>query len=318
MPMISPKVLRMTLAMAAATLLPTDVGAQSCTFGVTNMAFGIADTVSGAAINSTATVSVNCTSLLPTRVVICPNIGEGNGGSTTSARRMLAGANILNYQLFSDASRTAVWGSYAWPYPSRAPPIVLDIGLLGSASTSVTMYGAIAPGQSTAATGSYLSAFSAGHVEFRYRATSSTSCSSGTGTIARPSFNITATVAANCLVATQNIDFGSVGVLSSNVNSTGQVTVTCTPSTAYTVGLGNGQTGTGPTTRRMTLGTQAVTYGLYRDAAHSQPWGSAAGTTVPGTGTGLAQNLTVYGRVPPQTTPSPGTYSDTVVVTVTY
>ncbi|MGN8543862.1 spore coat protein U domain-containing protein [Bradyrhizobium sp. 13971] len=42
------------------------------------------------------------------------------------------------------------------------------------------------------------------------------------------------------------------------------------------------------------------------------------GSTVPGTGTGLAQNLAVYGRVLPQGTPSPGVYSDTVVVTVTY
>ena len=33
---------------------------------------------------------------------------------------------------------------------------------------------------------------------------------------------------------------------------------------------------------------------------------------------GAAQPLTVYGRVPPQTTPSAGVYTDTVVVTITY
>jgi spore coat protein U-like protein len=38
-----------------------------------------------------------------------------------------------------------------------------------------------------------------------------------------------------------------------------------------------------------------------------------------GTGTGATQPaVTVYGRVPPQTTPAIGTYTDTVVVTVTY
>ncbi|EEF26199.1 conserved hypothetical protein [Ricinus communis] len=42
------------------------------------------------------------------------------------------------------------------------------------------------------------------------------------------------------------------------------------------------------------------------------------GSTVAGTGTGNAQLLTIYGRVPPQTTPSSGTYTDTVVVTLTY
>ncbi|WP_409528142.1 spore coat protein U domain-containing protein [Rhizobium sp.] len=39
---------------------------------------------------------------------------------------------------------------------------------------------------------------------------------------------------------------------------------------------------------------------------------------VTGTGTGSPQTLTVYGRVPAQNTPAPGTYSDTVVVTVSY
>ncbi|UWU14363.1 spore coat protein U domain-containing protein [Rhizobium sullae] len=37
-----------------------------------------------------------------------------------------------------------------------------------------------------------------------------------------------------------------------------------------------------------------------------------------GDGNGAAQLLTVYGRVQPQTTPSPGVYTDTVVVIVTY
>ncbi|WP_280527698.1 spore coat protein U domain-containing protein [Ciceribacter thiooxidans] len=37
-----------------------------------------------------------------------------------------------------------------------------------------------------------------------------------------------------------------------------------------------------------------------------------------GTGTGLTENVSVYGRVPAQSTPAPGTYTDTIVVTVTY
>ena len=65
---------------------------------------------------------------------------------------------------------------------------------------------------------------------------------------------------------------------------------------------------------------ETVTYGLYKDNARSQVWGDAAtpGSTVAGTGSGAVQNLTVYGRVPAQTTPSAGLYTDTVVVTVTY
>ena len=40
--------------------------------------------------------------------------------------------------------------------------------------------------------------------------------------------------------------------------------------------------------------------------------------TMAGTGSGLAQIFSVYGRVPAQNTPSPGTYSDTVVLTISY
>ncbi|MCR6502850.1 spore coat protein U domain-containing protein [Shinella sp. CPCC 101442] len=37
-----------------------------------------------------------------------------------------------------------------------------------------------------------------------------------------------------------------------------------------------------------------------------------------GTGSGSQQDITIYGRVPAQNTPLAGTYTDTVVVTVTY
>jgi spore coat protein U-like protein len=64
---------------------------------------------------------------------------------------------------------------------------------------------------------------------------------------------------------------------------------------------------------------QAVTYGIYRDASHSSPWGDTLGSnTHTGTGTGAVQNFTGYGLIPAQPTPPALTYQDTVVVTVTY
>jgi spore coat protein U-like protein len=62
-----------------------------------------------------------------------------------------------------------------------------------------------------------------------------------------------------------------------------------------------------------------VGYQLYSNAARTAVWGTTIGTdTVAGTGNGNAQALTVYGRVPPQTTPPAAVYNDTVNVTVTY
>jgi len=48
-------------------------------------------------------------------------------------------------------------------------------------------------------------------------------------------------------------------------------------------------------------------------------WGNTVGTnTVAGTGNGASQSYTIYGQVPPQNTPTPAVYTDTVTVTVTY
>jgi spore coat protein U-like protein len=58
---------------------------------------------------------------------------------------------------------------------------------------------------------------------------------------------------------------------------------------------------------------------LYSNAGRTTVWGNTVGTdTVAGTGTGATQSLTVYGRVPVQSTPGAGTYTDTVITTVTY
>ena len=42
------------------------------------------------------------------------NVGLNEGtspGATVNARKMVSGANVLNYQLYSDASRTTIWGN---------------------------------------------------------------------------------------------------------------------------------------------------------------------------------------------------------------
>lgn len=69
----------------------------------------------------------------------------------------------------------------------------------------------------------------------------------------------------------------------------------------------------------MTNGANTVTYSLYTNSSRTTVWGNTVGTdTVSGTGTGSNQNLTVFGRVPVQSAVSPATYTDTIVVTVTY
>ena len=75
-----------------------------------------------------------------------------------------------------------------------------------------------------------------------------------------------------------------------------------------------------PELRQMTRASSALTYALYRDGsrAPATAWGNTSGSdTLSNTGTGAAQIHPVYGRIPVQSIPPPGTYTDTVVVTVT-
>ena len=135
--------------------------------------------------------------------------------------------------------------------------------------------------------------------------------------------NVSATVTANCTVSSSAVAFGNVNPLSgSDVDASGGITVTCTNGTAWVASAGLGA-GAGATfaSRKMTAGANLLNYSLYTDAGRTSVWGDGTGSTATfsNTGSGLAQAVTVYGRVPSgQTTVPPGSYADTVSVTVTY
>jgi len=313
--------MRRLLFAAAILLLASPVLAQSCNFNVSTVAFGNVDTLSGAPTDTTATLAISCSGLALTTIRICPSIGAGSGGATASARQMTSGGSTLNYQLYQDAGHTVVWGSYNWGLPGTPPTIDLPLALNGTGSTNVTIYGRVFGGQSTATPGSYTSSFSTSDNDFIYATLGVLPCPNVIviPLHAHPTFTATASVQANCNVVAQDINFGSQGVLTTNVDASAQLTVDCTPGTSYNVGLDGGHASAAPAARLMSLGAQTITYGLYRDAARTLVWGQTIGTnTASGTGSGAAQVFSVYGRVPPQSTPSAGTYSDTIVVTVTY
>lgn len=149
----------------------------------------------------------------------------------------------------------------------------------------------------------------------------------GTASIAATTtttFNVTATVVASCSTSASALGFGNVDPLSlasTAVDGTTSVSVTCSNSTAYNVGLDAGAaTGATVTTRQMTSGANTMNYALFSNAGRTTNWGNTVATdTVAGTGTGAAQSLTVYGRIASgQGTVPTGAYSDTITVTVTY
>jgi spore coat protein U domain-containing protein, fimbrial subunit CupE1/2/3/6 len=99
---------------AAAVLLsisfPAHAVLESCAISATSVAFGSYDPLSAAPADVAGTVSMTCTVTLVAAGASW-NIRLSVGGSGSYApRRMASGGNFLNYNLYTNAGRTTVWG----------------------------------------------------------------------------------------------------------------------------------------------------------------------------------------------------------------
>ena len=131
-------------------------------------------------------------------------------------------------------------------------------------------------------------------------------------------FQVSANIVASCTITANNLAFGNYTL--GQLDATSTVITTCTNGTSYTIGLDAGTfSGATTITRQMTgPSSSSLKYNLYSDSGRTTTWGNVSGSWVTGTGTGTAQTLTIYGRIPANQ-PSPiGNYSDTITVTVTF
>jgi spore coat protein U-like protein len=137
-------------------------------------------------------------------------------------------------------------------------------------------------------------------------------------------FTVQIIISAACtIISASNVTFPGQGVLTANVPNSGTpaIVVQCTNTTPYTIGL-NAGTGAGATVanRKMTgPGAATINYSIYQDAGFTTVWGNTIGTDTQSiTSNGTQNSWSVYARVPAQNTPAPGTYTDTITVSVTY
>ncbi len=308
---------------AIGTLAALPAWAQSCNFNISALDFGNINLAANTAFTSTANFSVSCTGTANSTVRVCPNIDAGSGGTTSGDPRILSGAQQLSFNLFQDGGHSSVWGSYLWGFSGTFPAPTIDVALDGNGSGSAnrTIFGRIGAGQRTLPGGAYSSSFAGAQTTMAYDYSTVGTCAvigSSHGTTA--AFSVVANNITTCSVSATTVNFGSTGVLQSALDASGVISVTCTSAAPYTISLDGGVAAvTDPTQRKMTRAGEEIVYGLYQNNARTLPWGDVINTnTVSGTGTGLAQDFTVHARVPAQATPSPGTYNDTVVVTLNY
>lgn len=138
---------------------------------------------------------------------------------------------------------------------------------------------------------------------------------------ATASIAVNLVVESGCTLSAADLDFGTTSVLTSAITADTTVSVTCTNGTPYNIGINEGDVAGSTTTTRLMGGgnSETVSFTLWQDSALSTNWGSVQGTnTYAGTGTGASQTVTVYGKVPAQTTPSASTYKTTLTASVYY
>jgi spore coat protein U-like protein len=148
---------------------------------------------------------------------------------------------------------------------------------------------------------------------------------SGTAT---GSLSVTAAISNNCTISTAAVAFGAYDPIGANLATalvgTGTITTTCTSGSAPVITLGQGANAGGGSTdpvpvRQMANAANRMAYSLYSDSGRTTVWGNTV-ATAPGSvaGTDVAQNFTVYGRIPAAQNLPSGSYADTVVATVTF
>lgn len=151
-------------------------------------------------------------------------------------------------------------------------------------------------------------------------------------------FTVNASIIKGCILGSGVTDvttfgtlsFGQVSSLSSNISivssaGAGSVLIRCNPNVSVTLALNVGSNVTGSISagRKLQNATtlETLVYQLYQDSNYSTIWGDGTngGTVHTVSSTGSTQEIKMYARLMSTSIlPTSGTYSDTVLLTVTY
>ena len=304
--------------------------AQSCyVSGSSGLGFG---TVSAAALADTqGNVDFRCQGVYGSvsYVRMCVYLPEGSPITGIAPRWMTNYSQAqMAYDIYADPARSQIVGPppAGGGFPSYT--LTLQVPDNATASLNIPLYGRVPAGQSLPA-GAFQSQL--GNAEVRWAGSTSAypaSCNfGGASGIATFYLGVTANFSNSCTIAigqASDMDFGSVSVLPGAADNTSQITLACPNNTAWRVGLNDGLHAVVAGQRRMAgPAPDYLAYELYRDPSRTQRWGNdTAGGTNTVNGSGSTQTnptvLTVYGRVPVQAVGAPGTYTDTITVTLSY
>lgn len=119
-----------------------------------------------------------------------------------------------------------------------------------------------------------------------------------------------------CGVSPATLSFGSYSIFSlTPLDSTVTLNVTCTPNTKVTVSIGPSATSGGIAQRQMSSPATPtlLNYNVYTNKKRSIIWGDGADSVTQQSN----KKFVLYGRIPAGQSVQAGSYSDTLIITVT-
>ncbi len=309
--------------LVAAGAISAPAAAQTCSLGTPTLAFPAFSPISGAALNATGTLPVTCNWPV---LGANPNVKLCLALNATQPLTLTNAGNAINFGLFTDATYGNAWGRS----PGNVISITMTSPLLGGSLTqNVSFYARIASAQPTVPTAGngntvYSRTFSAADTSLQYASygllAPAPACGTAMTVVPGTPFTTNVTVINNCTIAATDITFASQSTLTNAVAGSGQLSVQCTNNDAFRVSLSGGLQGTVAARRMTGLTGSSVNYQLYLDGGYTTIWGDGtAGTSqLTGVGSGHVQSIPIYARVPAQSTPAPGVYTDAVTATIQF
>lgn len=146
---------------------------------------------------------------------------------------------------------------------------------------------------------------------------------------ATSNMTVSASINNSCTISAGSLTFGAYDPVVANASSgadldaTATLSVACTSGASTTITLGQGSNPGGGSTdaapeRQMASGSDRLAYSLWQDPGFGTVWGNTQLTGKSYTGTGASENVTVHGKIAKGQNMPAGSYSDTVVATITF
>lgn len=129
------------------TVLPA---LSQCTVNVNSVKFGSYDVFNNSSTRTTGTINYDCSSAIPSPSSITIDLSKGNAPSYTP-RQLKNGTNVLNYNLYLDASGESIWGNNIENSQHYITP---------NLKNTVTIYGII-PARQNVRIGTYIDSITA-------------------------------------------------------------------------------------------------------------------------------------------------------------